>query len=462
MSADPIVLPIATIQPDFTAVVSDVREGVVSEDSFWLSCYKTGESSVHGKVYVALDETDRSLVRLQGGGGVQIDFDGDATYAAACPSLHAHPTRLVVPTDVYTDSSILDPRKSHKITAFDVAPDGTQFATGYYDGSVCLHSISIKTAQPAICKPHLSTITSLQFFPSSRVLLTAGTDFSLSILPADPPYASSDSPGASLAPVRILRGHTRGVTSTAIISRGRNILSGSKDGTLRLWDVAAGNEIRLHAAGGAAYIPILSLDIGERTPNCHFDDIADMPSLTDAVEVDTADKVVFCGLLNGSFEVYDLRVKQSAFRSTPDPSARFPLQSISYAPSHDLLATGASNGLISVYDTRSFSSPLTTFKRNGASIEDLRLVTLWSSSFALPRSSDCAGMDVDGDREEVGLAIATEDGLPYVAHVRPSGPSVRGELVGTDCDPVRFVRVLQEKEIWTAADDGAVRRYQMR
>ena len=54
--------------------------------------------------------------------------------------------------------------------------------------------------------------------------------------------------------------------------------------------------------------------------------------------------------------------------------------------------------------------------------------------------------------------IATEDGLPYVADVSPNGPVIRAELVGTDCDAVRFVRVVG-RDVWSASDDGAVRRY---
>jgi proteasomal ATPase-associated factor 1 len=58
------ILPIATIQPDFNTVIDEVRTGVVPFDTFWVSCYKTSEPSVHAKVHVELDENDRDLVRL--------------------------------------------------------------------------------------------------------------------------------------------------------------------------------------------------------------------------------------------------------------------------------------------------------------------------------------------------------------------------------------------------------------
>lgn len=88
--------------------------------------------------------------------------------------------------------------------------------------------------------------------------------------------------------------------------------------------------------------------------------------------------------------------------------------------------------------------PLTTFSRNGASVEDL---TFLHSSVS--------------ESKEVGLAVATEDGLPYVVGVRPEGPVVQAELVGTDCDAVRAVRTGGLLgEVWTASDDGIVRRYE--
>lgn len=71
--SSPIQLPIVTVQPDFDAVATDVRDGVVPDETFWVSCYKTGEPSVHGKVRAALDEKDRNLVQFEAQGGVEFE-----------------------------------------------------------------------------------------------------------------------------------------------------------------------------------------------------------------------------------------------------------------------------------------------------------------------------------------------------------------------------------------------------
>ena len=324
------------------------------------------------------------------------------------------------------------------------------------DGSV--HITQTSQAIPTeSCKPHLSTVTSLRFFPSSRVLLTASSDFSLSILPAAPPETPSV-PRDPITPARRFRGHTRGITSTGIISKGRNLLSASRDGTVRLWDVPSESQIRLMSSANGSCLPVLAMSAGEGS--LHTGDADESTGAgIDPREVDTEDKVVFAALQDGTFEAFDLRTKRGVFRSPPPARVgKKVLQAIAYAPLEQLVATGSAGGIVTVYDTRALATPLTAFRRNTASVEDLAFIPLDAASFPLQEGAQV------GDAPGVGLAIATEDGLPYVADVRPEGPGVRAELVGPDCDAVRAVRLVQtqEPEVWTAADDGAVRRYRVR
>ena len=69
-----ISLPVVTVQPDFHQVIRDVDDGLVPVDKFWVSCYKTGETSVHDKIEVELDDVNRSLVRFT-------PKDGDVGFA---------------------------------------------------------------------------------------------------------------------------------------------------------------------------------------------------------------------------------------------------------------------------------------------------------------------------------------------------------------------------------------------
>ena len=67
-----VTLPTATIQDDFTTVLSEVHAGIISSESIWLSWYKEGESSIHGKVAISLHEQDRDRIELNGIGGVEL------------------------------------------------------------------------------------------------------------------------------------------------------------------------------------------------------------------------------------------------------------------------------------------------------------------------------------------------------------------------------------------------------
>jgi proteasomal ATPase-associated factor 1 len=257
--------------------------------------------------------------------------------------------------------------------------------------------------------------------------------------------------------VRTLRGHTCSISDTAIISRGRNVLSGSNDGTIRLWDVSGGQQIRTITAGSGKFSPVLSISLGERgetelgrvRPDGEENPVAAAPTV-DEKEVDTTNKVLFCALGDGSFEVFDLGSKRSVFHSKVEdrPAA---LSSITYSPAHNMLATGSTQGAITVYDTRSLTSPLTSFSRNGASIEDLALATNIKFLSGSPSST--------GSDNQVNIAVAAQDGLAFVAGVRPEGPRVLAELAGIDCDGVRAARICAAGDIWTATDDGVVRRY---
>ncbi|KLO13392.1 WD40 repeat-like protein [Schizopora paradoxa] len=430
-------LPIVNVQHDFQTVIADVQDGLDPED-FWVSCYKTGSASVHGKVRVTKEDGEVHLASRQ---GVEFIRGQRSLHTAACPDLSIPPTRIRVPRRVLRDAELSDPARPHQINAFDVSPDTKQIAVGYNDGSIQRRVIPPNggdTTRVAVTyRPHVASVTSLRFFPSSKVLLSAGADFALAILDADP---DSTSNSATTNPVRTLKAHSRAITDTAIVSRGRNVLSCAKDGTIRLWDVSGGKQIKV--MGSSRYSPITKMSIGAKSsewtiPSASGDNQSS--PFFDQREVDTGDKLLFCALQDGTFEVFDLGTKAAVFHSEKGENESGALTSISYSSSHNLLSTGSIRGIVSVYDTRRLATPLATFSRNGSSIEDLAFVS--------------------ADSPTVGIAIASEDGLPYTAGLAADGPRVDAELIGADCEAVRVIRVDPTGGIWTAGDDGLVRAY---
>ncbi|KXN87837.1 Proteasomal ATPase-associated factor 1 [Leucoagaricus sp. SymC.cos] len=467
-----ISLPVVTVQRDFCDVIRDVDEGIAPVDKFWVSCYKSGETSVHAKVEVELDEVKRDLVRFRAKDG-DVEFsEMESGYNVGCKPLDIPPTPVVLSVQDYNDSERTNPLRPQRISAFDVAPDATRFATGHLDGSVIVYpSTALSSPEPfsnapktqqinsskrkLVSKPHVSNVTSLTFFQSSRVLLSSGADFALSILSAEFPDSWSESTsglGTRVHPVRVLRGHTRSVTSACILGLGRNIVSSSLDSTLRLWDVPSGGAFSTVYASS----PVLCLCTGARMPTPP--DGEDLPASgsppPDERETpEVAHTVTYAGLQNGSFEVFDMRSKSSIYKSSSTSSV--PINAISHLASQYLLATGASDGVVTIYDVRSITAPLTLFRRNEASISDIEFA---------PQSPSTSS--IDGEGYNVGLAIATTDGLPYIASLIPEGPGVQAELIGVDCDPVRNIRVRagsgdyrKKLEVWSASDDAIVRRY---
>ncbi|KAK1230825.1 hypothetical protein PQX77_000733 [Marasmius sp. AFHP31] len=458
-------LPITTIQPTYTNVIQEVWSGVIPSEEIWLSRYHqgevhlfltspslkpsngTGQDSTHGRIRVTLDEEDRDRVIFEStssaGGGLKLSRNEDGSYTV-------NSTRLLVPIQTYS----LEDGQPHRITSLAVSPDKSQVAIGLLDGTISLYPVTEpKSAQesPKYLVPetpdvqdrrqilaesrgkktaHKSTTTALQFFPSSRVLLSAGADFTMRIWPAEPiPSPPPSQPAPSPIPARTLTAHTRPITSVVInpLDRGRTVLSAGADGTIRFWNVGSGDEVSerriRHGGSGVA-----------------------------GMTLDPEARRLYCALQDGSFEVYsielpsnnssstDLKPSERIFRSTRSVGGALTSIALSSSTGTRLLATGSQGGIVSLYLVDEDFRHLLSFKRNDATIEQL--------SF-LP---------------SLGLAISTADGLPWIAAISmgsggaTANVSPYAELTGGEIDAVRDVAVAG-KDVWTACDDGVIRRY---
>lgn len=68
-----IALPISTVQHTLPSVASEIYNAVIPSELVWLSCYRHGEPSVHGKIRLSLDEEDRGKINFEGKEGVRLD-----------------------------------------------------------------------------------------------------------------------------------------------------------------------------------------------------------------------------------------------------------------------------------------------------------------------------------------------------------------------------------------------------
>ncbi|KAH7097676.1 WD40 repeat-like protein [Auriculariales sp. MPI-PUGE-AT-0066] len=420
MPSMPLVkqLPYTTIQPDFVSVLRDVREGVVGQEDFWVSCYPpaaTGGTGVHGKVRVTTESTESR-------DGITWHHDTGATYRVSCTALKIDQTRLQVPrASIQGDSPIsaMDVYSTSSSTSSPNDPTSSRVVVAHEDGRVIIHDASPVTSTE---KPKSFSIgrdvhaEAVVWFPSGSVLLVGTSTFEVRVVSA--PRTITPDPPLGTTP-RTLRGHRRAITDLALLDRGREVLSSAKDGTVRLWDVGQGEQTWMGVATGSA--PVLSMT---------------------ASASDT--RTVWLALGDGALERLDIR---SSTNVTPlrleapidRPPAALHTVTISQDGSH--IASGARDGVTTLRDIRSPTVPLARWARTGSCIEGLAFAP--SSSVGTKRD----------------LIVATEDGLPYRTRIGTDGEvAVEEEYVGAECDPVRAVR-WTGSGIWTASADGVVRRY---
>lgn len=155
----PIILPYISLQPDFANVLAEVRDGTIIAEDIYLSGYKTGSTSVHGKVNVYAQDGNREPI-LDSREGVDLKRLDAHGFTASVPALGIADAILRVPRQTLS----FNPEGSHKvrrISSFDVSPDASLVAAGHLDGEVSIQSATGTGSTAVPLKRnniHLSTV----------------------------------------------------------------------------------------------------------------------------------------------------------------------------------------------------------------------------------------------------------------------------------------------------------------
>ncbi|CAD5115062.1 unnamed protein product [Dimorphilus gyrociliatus] len=251
---------------------------------------------------------------------------------------------------------------------------------------------------------HFGDINNCKFFPSGLVLLTAGADTRLKIWSIEDGRC-----GATLT------GHKAGVLDTAIVERGKNIVSSSRDGTVKLWHV--GTQTILHSFQPEGGCVNSCTVCGPKSESISEDN----------KEFGTDGKLLFVGGENGRIVGYDMAQREKIFdimhNSASNCISTF---------NENLLCSGFQDGSIVFYDLRNLNSPLRKIYSGRGSI----LASKLHSKNMFFSNSDGSVFGINEQFENVA------------------------ELTGSECDPI-YSLSSDGTYLYSSCRDGTIRKYQI-
>ncbi|KAE8586360.1 hypothetical protein XENTR_v10021641 [Xenopus tropicalis] len=247
------------------------------------------------------------------------------------------------------------------------------------------------------------------FFPSGKVVLSGGMDAQVKIWSVDD----------GSCPVT-LRGHKGGILDLAIVDRGRNVVTCSRDGTARLWD--CGQAACISVVNNSS-VPINAIALGAVDNAVNLGSPKEAPSDR---EIGTEGKLLILAREDKMLEGVSLQSRDSVFIF--EGSDVF--NCCTFISSVGLLA-GGQDGNIFHLDVRNPKTPVETICRTGSPV--LSLVPFRDGYIASHGDGSCF---IAQDFDQVL------------------------QLTGPDCEPVYRVAAW-EKFVYTCCRDGIIRKYQL-
>lgn len=152
-----------------------------------------------------------------------------------------------------------------------------------------------------------------------------------------------------VAPMRVLSGHTDDVTGLAFLStRDRVLISGSRDTTLRIWDVLAGKAVMTFEPPEGLY------QGAQKARGTIFDPVTGKrPPFIRSIAVSQDDAMLAAGCSDKTVRVWDRIAKKELYRVQVEDSGPFgrgnAIFGVAFSPDSKTLAAVSFDGLVRLY-----------------------------------------------------------------------------------------------------------------
>ncbi|KAJ3098887.1 Proteasomal ATPase-associated factor 1 [Phlyctochytrium planicorne] len=381
--------------------------------SFWLSLYNyKGRKALHTKVNVFSDRLEVDDAR-----GLKAVGRDERSFTLTDDNMS---TLIQAP--------LVTGKLGAPINSVHISPSGSLVIAGcdngiaaVLDGQTLEHRLKLRGLK--------GDVSIARFFPSGKVAMTGGQDMMLRIWNLENLTMEYDGAAVSSSSQNLV-GHHGTILDSAMIDRGRNVLSTSKDGTLRLWETGSATCVW-------SISPLEKISVGHiNTVNVgSFQNDDSLANRQHELEFGTDGKVAVVGCDGGIVKGYDLRSKTEAFYYKASTSSANVTAS-SFLSTKSLVGVGLESGVIEIFDIRTQRTVHCT-QRNESRINRLSLL----------ENTRGTGL--------VDLMFANDEGSCPLISVNDQ-PNVLSELAGTDVEPINSFDMLVGDEISTVAKTNSL------
>eukprot|EP01112_Ceratiomyxa_fruticulosa_P010037 TRINITY_DN2633_c1_g1_i1.p1 TRINITY_DN2633_c1_g1~~TRINITY_DN2633_c1_g1_i1.p1 ORF type:complete len:399 (+),score=75.78 TRINITY_DN2633_c1_g1_i1:49-1245(+) len=395
------VLPTFYIQSDW----EDALQTKKQEDC-WVS-FEQGKTKVHGKLVFTKKGED---ISIEGTNGFRVtNFDNNKKIISLNFENGEHSFNSCIQAPLNT---FYTPTQKN-IFSLDISPEGELGVYSSVDGILNLFSVRENVVRREF-EGHKGDVNVCKFFPSGKVVLSGGADWRLKIWDA-----LEGGCGATLT------GHQAGILGVDIIDRGRNVLSCSRDGTWKHWDVPTQTVIQsFDTESEEEKKAINDIFITKNYP------LQNSSVAGDVREVSTQGVLVAIATENGKVRLFDLRSKLELFSIKGDGQ---PLNCVSIL-GNNVFAGGHEGGLFN-WDFRRLDSLHASWKKNSTPILKFSVSETLSS-----------------------LAVACNDGSSFLFN--STSNSFSYYFSGVDYEPVNKI-FLKKNTVVTCSRDAKIRMYKL-